>query len=235
MYPFKILSVQETKPDAQQNVFNQQSFSSQPQGQFSQQKFRHHPSPQKQPIAAASQTLQQDLTPSPRSKQPMYQNVGPYFSESPIPDRSADVTVVRLNSSQQANLPTVGQVKRQFQPESPPFISSRQPTVINGHTKGKDYFDGAKLSNVAAKMDTAGSGSGSGTSSVANRQKQPPPFQAQPHPSASPRLQRPPLKPSDMSECNDLNCRFVHVALSVCPIFYFKIESWELHFRYILV
>jgi hypothetical protein len=233
MYPFKILSVQETKPDAQQNVFNQQSFSSQPQGQFSQQKFRHHPSPQKQPIAAASQTLQQDLTPPPRSKQPMYQNV-PYFSESPVPDRSADVTVVRSNFppqsgfSQQANPPSVGQLKRQFQADPPPSSAS-QSTVVNGHSKGKDYFDGTKVSNVAVKMGTSGSGSGSGTSSVASRQ-QPPPFQAQPHPSASPRLQRPPLKSSDMSECNDSSCRFVHVALSICPIFYSKIERWELHF-----
>ena len=40
------------KPSVQQNIFNQPSQPSQPQGHYSQQKF-HHPSPQKQPAAAA--------------------------------------------------------------------------------------------------------------------------------------------------------------------------------------
>ena len=249
-------SVQEVKPD-------------------SQRKFHHHPSPQKQPIAAAgggtnyhdlhagssahkqptdagrpindqgasaakydnipmgsprnkvtfapSQTPQQNLTPQ-KNKQPMYQNVTPYSKSPAPPDRSksADVTVVGSNLppqsgfSLQPNPPSVGQLKSRFQLEAkPPTPStpSNQPAVINGHSKGKDYFDGATASNVVDKTSTSGP-------SVARQQQQPPSFLPQPRPSASPKLQRSSLKPSDMSELcsSDLCIVDLHVSLSVCPV-----------------
>ena len=174
-------------------------------------------SPRNQPTFAPSQTPQQDLTPQ-RNKQPMYQNVVPYYSESPAPpdrSRSADVTVVGSNYppqsgfSQQPNPPSVGQLKSRFQPAKPPPPStpSSQPTVINEHSKGRDYFDGATPSNVVGKMGTSGS-------SVAGQQQ--PSFLPQPRPSASPKLQRSPLKLSDMSElCSSDLCIVDYMLLLV--------------------
>ena len=158
-------------------------------------------SPRGQVTVAPSQTLQ-DLTPS-RKKQPMYENVHVPRSESPASDDPLAVTIIRANynfptqgsSSQQANQPSVEQLKRQFQPQPHP---PGRPTVVNGHpAERKDHFDGATLPNSAAKM-TSTPGSGSRVSAVA-RQQPAHVYQPQPNPSASPRLQRP-LKPSDMSE-----------------------------------
>ena len=151
-----------------------------------------------QVTVAPSQTPQ-GLTP-PRKKQPMYENIS--RSESPASDRSVAATVIRANfnfptqggSSQQANQPSVEQLKRQFQPQPHPPC---WPTVINGHSaERKDHLDGATLPNAAAKM-MGTPGSGSRGSAVVRQQ--PVLYQPQPNPSASPRLQRP-LKPPDMSE-----------------------------------
>ena len=163
-------------------------------------------SPRNKVTFAPSQTPQQNLTPQ-RNKQPMYQNVTPYHSESPAPpdrSKSADVTVVgskfppQSDFSLQPNPPSVGQLKSRFQQEAkphPPSTPFNQPTAINGHSKGKDYFDGATASNVVNKTSTSGP-------SVARQpqQQQPASFLSQPRPSASPKLQRSSLKPSDMSE-----------------------------------
>ena len=145
----------------------------------------------------------QDLTP-PRNKQPMYQNVP--NSKSAASDysnqKASAVTVVspfsvQSDFSQQANQPSVENLRRQFQAEPPP--SSHRPTVFNGHSaERKDYFDGTTVSNGAVKTSVSGSGSGLGMPAVGSQQ-QPPVFQSQPAFSASPRLQRP-LKPSDMRE-----------------------------------
>ena len=163
-------------------------------------------SPRNQVTFAPSQAPQQNLTPQ-KNKQPMYQNVTPYYSPAP-PDRSrsADVTVVGSNLppqsgfSPQPNPPSVGQLKSRFQQEAkphPPSTPSNQPTVINGHSKGKDYFDGATASNVVDKTSTSGP---SVARQQQQQQQQPSSFLPQPRPSASPKLQRSSLKPSDMSE-----------------------------------
>ena len=181
-------------------------------------------SPRSKVTFAPSQTPQQNLTPQ-RNKQPMYQNVTPYHSESPAPpdrSKSADVTVVgsklppQSGFSPQPNPPSVGQLKSRFQQEAkphPPSTPSNQPMAVNGHSKGRDYFDGATASNVVDKTSTAGP-------SVARQpqQQQPPSFLPQPRLSASPKLQRSSLKPSDMSELcsSDLCTVDQHVSICCC-------------------